>query len=257
MFSIAYPVTMSAPLDRFSGHAADYARYRIDYPAELYDFILTDVSGRQAAWDCATGNGQVAVALASYFEQVTATDLSENQLANAVKRPNITYQVATAEVASFADERFDLVTVGQALHWFDVPVFHANVQRVLKPKGIIAEWGYGLNQVSEPIDALVRAIYSEVVGPFWDPMRLHVETEYRNLPFDFGGVKHASFTARREWPVDWFMNYLRTWSAVQAFRKQHGYDPIDQFERQFHALWGAGHREVRFPIFLRLGRKKA
>lgn len=247
---------MSVPLDRFSGHAADYARYRIDYPADLYDFILTYVPGRQAAWDCATGNGQVAAALAAHFKQVTATDLSENQLVNAVKQPNITYQVATAEAAPFADQHFDLVTVGQALHWFNVPEFHAHVRRVLKPKGIIAEWGYGLNQINEPIDALVRFIYSEVVGPFWDPMRLHVENEYRNLPFDFAEVKQAHFTARREWPVDWFMNYLRTWSAVQAFRKQHGYDPIDQFEDQFRVLWGPGLREVRFPIFLRLGQKK-
>ena len=247
---------MSVPLDRFSGHAADYARYRIDYPAELYDYVLSYVSGRQAAWDCATGNGQVAGALADHFEQVEATDLSETQLANAVKLPNITYQVATAEAAPFADERFDLVTVGQALHWFDVPVFHDTVQRVLKPKGIIAEWGYGLSEVSEPIDALIRYIYSEVVGPFWDPMRHHVENEYSNLPFDFAEVQHTRFTARREWPVDWYMNYLRTWSAVQKFRKQHGYDPIDQFEGQFRSLWGPDLREVRFPIFLRLGQKK-
>ncbi len=247
---------MSVPLDRFSGHAADYARYRIDYPGELYDYVLNYVPVRQAAWDCATGNGQVAGALADHFEQVTATDLSENQLVNAVKRPNITYQVVTAESASFANESLDLVTVGQALHWFDVPAFHATVQRVLKPNGIIAEWGYGLNQVSEPIDELVRFIYSEVVGPFWDPMRQHVETEYHHLPFDFAEVKHAQFTARREWPADWFMNYLRTWSAVQAFRKQHENDPIDQFEDEFNRLWGPDPREVRFPIFLRLGKRK-
>jgi hypothetical protein len=246
---------MSAPLDRFSGHAADYARYRIDYPTELYDFILTYVPARQTAWDCATGNGQVAVALAEYFDRVEATDLSENQLANAVKRDNINYQVATAENARFADESFDLVTVAQALHWFDVPAFHAVVQQVLKPNGIIAEWGYGINEVNEPIDKLVRHIYSDVVGPFWDPMRLHVETEYRNLPFEFAHVQHAQFVARREWPVDWYLNYLRTWSAVQAFRKQHGYDPIDPFEAEFRKLWGTGQRNVHFPIFLRLGAK--
>lgn len=246
---------MSVPLDRFSGHATDYARYRIDYPGELYDYILTNVPGRQAAWDCATGNGQAAVALANYFEQIEATDLSQRQLDNAVKRPNITYQVATAEAAPFADETFDLVTVGQALHWFDVPAFHTEAKRVLKPKGLIAEWGYGLNEVNAPIDALVRFIYSEVVGPFWDPQRRHIENQYANLPFDFAEVKHTQVTARREWLVEWYMNYLRTWSAVQAFRKQHGYDPIDQFDSDFRRLWGPGPREVRFPIFLRVGRK--
>ncbi|NID10271.1 class I SAM-dependent methyltransferase [Fibrivirga algicola] len=247
---------MSVPLDRFSGHAADYARYRIDYPDEVYDYVLTYVPGRQRAWDCATGNGQVAAALARLFEHVEATDLSERQLDNAVQLPTITYRVATAEAPPFADEQFDLVTVAQALHWFNVPVFHEEVQRVLKPNGIIAEWGYGLNQVTPPIDELVRFIYSDVVGFFWDPMRRHIETEYQHLPFDFAEVKQARFTAHRAWPVDWYMNYLRTWSAVQGFQKQHGYDPIDQFEPEFRQLWGTGDRDVCFPIFLRLGMKK-
>ncbi|MBO0934442.1 class I SAM-dependent methyltransferase [Fibrella aquatilis] len=243
------------PLDRFSGHAADYARYRIDYPGELYDYILAQVPTRQRVWDCATGNGQAAVALANYFEEVDATDLSGNQLANAPRRPNIDYQTAQAETPPFADDTFDLVTVGQALHWFDVPVFHAEVRRVLKPGGVIAEWGYGLNQVNAPIDALVRFIYTDIVGPFWDPMRRHVENEYRDLPFDFAQPRRARFIARREWLVEWYMNYLRTWSAVQAFRKKHGYDPIDQFADDLRRLWGPNPRDVRFPIFLRMGVK--
>lgn len=247
---------MSVPLDRFSGHAANYARYRIDYPGELYDYVLAQVPTRHAAWDCATGNGQVAVALANYFEQIDATDLSEEQLTNAVKRPNITYQQAVAEAAPFADESFDLVTVGQALHWFDVPTFHDEVQRVLKPNGVVAEWGYGLNEVNAPIDALVRFIYRDVVGPFWDPQRRHIETEYRHLPFEFADITHTHIIDRRNWLVEWYMNYLRTWSAVQGFRKLHGYDPIDQFDSDFRRLWGPIHREVRFPIFLRLGKRK-
>lgn len=247
---------MSTPFDRFSGHAADYARYRIDYPVDLYEYVLAYVPDRQTAWDCATGNGQVAGALATYFTQVEATDLSANQLANAIAYPNVTYRVATAEVSPFANEQFDLITVGQALHWFNVPAFHAEAGRVLKPNAIIAEWGYGLNEVAPAIDELVRFIYSDVVGPFWDPQREHIETEYQHLPFDFAQVRHDQFTAHREWPVDWYMNYLRTWSAVQGFRKQHGYDPIDQFESDFRRLWGGGHRHVSFPIFLRLGTKK-
>ena len=244
------------PLDRFSDHAADYARYRIDYPGELYDYILAQVPTRQRVWDCATGNGQAAVALANYFDEVDATDLSDKQLANAVRRPNIEYQTAQAEASPFADETFDLVTVGQALHWFDVPAFHQEVKRVLKPNGVIAEWGYGLNQVNAPIDALVRFIYTDIVGPFWDPMRRHIETEYRNLPFDFSQPRRARFVARREWLVEWYMNYLRTWSAVQAFRKKNGYDPIDQFADDLRRHWGPHPREVRFPIFLRMGVKK-
>ncbi|MEZ0608580.1 class I SAM-dependent methyltransferase [Fibrella sp. WM1] len=247
---------MASP-DYFSEHASIYARYRIDYPGELYDFLMANVPGRQTAWDCATGNGQAAVALSNYFEQVEATDLSLQQLQNATHRHNIHYQEATAEQAPFLDDTFDLITVGQALHWFDVPAFHVQAERVLKPNGVIAEWGYGLNEVTPAVDALLRYLYTNVLGPYWDPLRRHIETEYRDLPFPFKNVKEARFVARREWLVEWYMNYLRTWSAVQAFRKRNGYDIIDQFDGDFRRAWGTqGTREVRFPIFLRLGMKK-
>ena len=66
-------------LDRFSAQAADYARYRIDYPTALYDWLLPQVTGCERAWDCATGNGQVAAVLADHFVRVDATDLSAKQ----------------------------------------------------------------------------------------------------------------------------------------------------------------------------------
>ena len=105
-------------LDRFSAQAVAYARFRIDYPAALYEWLLPLVPGRQRAWDCATGNGQVAVVLAAYFAEVEATDLSANQLGQAPVRSNIHCQVARAEHTPFSGRAFGLITVGQAVHWF-------------------------------------------------------------------------------------------------------------------------------------------
>lgn len=51
--------------DNFSRQSASYAKYRPGYPPELFDFILSHVKGREAAWDCATGNGQAANQLAA------------------------------------------------------------------------------------------------------------------------------------------------------------------------------------------------
>jgi hypothetical protein len=159
-------------LDRFSAQAAQYARYRIDYPSELYAWLLPQVAGRLRAWDCATGNGQVAAVLAQHFQEVEATDLSANQLAQAPALPNVHYQVATAEHTPFPDERFDLITVAQAVHWFDLPAYHTEVRRVSGPGTVLAEWGYGLVQIGEPaLDALVLHFHNETVGPYWDANR--------------------------------------------------------------------------------------
>jgi ubiquinone/menaquinone biosynthesis C-methylase UbiE len=240
-------------LDLFSGHADIYARYRIDYPDALYDFVLSFVTERGAAWDCATGNGQVATALARYFDQVDATDLSETQVAQAPALPNVRYQVSQAEKTPFAEAQFDLVTVGQALHWFDVAAFHREVRRVLKPGGVIAEWGYAINTVSPEVDMLVNEFYNNTIGSYWNSMRQHVENQYAELPFDFANPQHADFTVERYWTAEWFLNYLRTWSAVQKYIGVNGYDPVDTLTESINTAWGPGERLVQFPVFLRLG----
>ncbi|MBD0332997.1 MAG: methyltransferase domain-containing protein, partial [Chitinophagaceae bacterium] len=83
--------------DLFSKQSEYYAKYRPAYPPELYEYILDFVQERNVAWDCATGNGQAAVALAGYFKKVVATDISEAQIKNAVQKDNIEYHVCPAE----------------------------------------------------------------------------------------------------------------------------------------------------------------
>ncbi|QJW88932.1 class I SAM-dependent methyltransferase [Spirosoma taeanense] len=242
------------PIDRFSGHADLYAQYRIDYPAELYDFILSGTAGRQAAWDCATGNGQVAGALAHSFSSVKATDISESQLARAIQHPNIQYQLSPAEQTPFADQTFDLVTVAQALHWFDVHAFHAEVRRVARPGATIAEWGYGLASLGADLDPILLDFYRNRVGPYWDPQRKHIDDAYTTLPFPFADAQRAEFIVQRTWSLERFLNYLRTWSAVRQYIHENEEDPVTELGRAIATHWHAVEREIRFPVFLRMGK---
>ncbi|MGA0555467.1 class I SAM-dependent methyltransferase [Larkinella sp. VNQ87] len=244
-----------ATLDRFSGHADLYAKYRIDYPPELYAYLLARVPNRRKAWDCATGNGQVAGVLATPFEQVEATDISAQQLENAVQQPNIRYTVCPAEQTPFADESFDLITVAQALHWFDAEAFHREVWRVAKPGAVVAEWGYAGAQINPTIDPDFLHFYEEIIGPYWDENRRHVEDHYARIPFPFEAVEQHEFTIYRHWTLDRFLNYIRTWSSVQKYLRQHGADPVLSLAEDLEPLWGPAEREVRFPVFLRSGIK--
>lgn len=241
-------------LDRFSSQADLYARYRIDYPAELYQWLLPQVPGRGRAWDCATGNGQVAAVLAEHFAQVAATDISAAQLAQAAQRPNITYQISPAEHTPFAAASFDVVTVAQALHWFDMDAFNAEVRRVLRPGGVVAEWGYNLLRISPELDPLVRRFHDDTMRPYWDDNRWHIVDEYARLPFPFAQVQTARFAVRRQWSAEWLLNYLRTWSSVANYRRQHQQDPVLLIADELTQLWGPGEREVVFPVFARAGR---
>jgi len=152
--------------DHFSKQASDYAKFRPQYPPELFKYLGAIAPQRKLAWDCGTGNGQAAVALASVFERVIATDASEAQIANAEAHARVEYRVAPAETSGIESDTMDLVMVAQALHWFDLDRFYAEVKRVLKPNGIIAASAYNLLKIAPAIDEIVNRYYYEIVGPF-------------------------------------------------------------------------------------------
>ncbi|KUG06463.1 class I SAM-dependent methyltransferase [Solirubrum puertoriconensis] len=242
-----------APLDRFSNQAEQYAQFRITYPAELYEFLLEMALGRKAAWDCGTGNGQVAVDLAAHFSRVEATDISEKQLMYAAQRANVHYHVCAAEQPPFPDNTFDLITTAQALHWFDAAAFHREAQRVAKPGATIAEWAYGLVKIGEPLDALISRFYRDIVGPYWDEHRRHIDDSFARIPFPFAAVAHQNFETRQLWSAERFLQYLQTWSSVYLYQKKTGENPVDLIAQALRQLWGEDKRKVCFPIFLRAG----
>src|SRR5579872_408577 len=130
--------------DHFSGVANRYADFRPTYPAALFDYLATLVPKDSTVWDCACGNGQAAVDLAARFDHVIATDASKEQIASAEPNPRIDYRVAPAEQSGLPDQSIGLVTVAQAIHWFDFDKFYAETKRVLRSGGVIAVWAYGI-----------------------------------------------------------------------------------------------------------------
>lgn len=242
--------------DNFSTQAAQYARFRPAYPAALYDFLLAQTPGRSAVWDAATGNGQVAAALVGIFARVYATDISARQLEQAVPHPDIRYAVGAAEQTDFPDAAFDLVTAAQAAHWFDFDRFYPEVKRVLKTGGLLALWGYGLLRTEDAaVDRWLDHFYREVVGPYWDAERRHVDAAYRTLPFPLEELAAPAFDMPYHWQGGHFAGYLGTWSAVQHYRKARGEDPVAARADELNDLWPADKMlEVRFPVFLRAGR---
>ncbi len=243
--------------DHFAPVAASYADFRPTYPRELFAWLATLTPRRDLAWDCAAGSGQASVDLAGYFAQVVATDASRAQIDAAVPHPRIDYRVAPAEASGLAAASVDLVTVAQALHWFDLPAFYAEVRRVLRPDGALAVWSYGVLAVEgKAIDALVQRFYHETVGPYWPPERAHVESGYRTLPFPFAEVDAPPFAMETVWTLPQLLGYFRSWSATARFIAAHGRDPVADLAGQLEPLWGenTSGRQVTWPLALRVGR---
>jgi SAM-dependent methyltransferase len=242
--------------DHFSGHATDYAKYRPGYPPELFDWLSSLSVDHDLAWDVGTGNGQAAAKLAEAYAQVIATDPSAEQIRNVTTHPRVIYQVSPAEQSDLADASVDLVTVAQAIHWFDFDRFYAQVKRVLKPSGAIAVWTYTLNNVSTAVDSVVRYFYNDVVGAYWPRERKYIEDQYRNIPFPFAEIKAPHIAMTTHWSYTDYMCYLRTWSATQRYIKANEKDPIELIRQPLLEAWGSPEQllTVHWPLHVRAGR---
>lgn len=240
--------------DNFSVQSAAYAQFRPTYPQELYDFLFSLVLQQNTAWDCATGNGQVARILAKDFDQVFATDISENQLKHAVQKENISYLLQSSDKSTFPDATFDLITVAQAIHWFSFDDFYAEVKRTLKPAGIIAVFGYGVMRINAQVDPVIHKLYKGILGGYWDEERKYIDEGYLSIPFPFQEFSVPQLSIQTTWNFDQLIGYLNTWSALQHYKKANNSSPLTALMSELESAWGTGDKEVNFPILLRVGK---
>ncbi|MBZ0104124.1 MAG: class I SAM-dependent methyltransferase [Sulfuricella denitrificans] len=246
--------------DHFSAVAADYASFRPEYPAGLFAWLARMAPDRKLAWDCAAGSGQATLALTEHFDRVVASDASPAQIAAARPHPAVEYRVATAEASGLPDSSAGLITVAQALHWFDLEKFYAEAQRVLMPRGILAVWSYGINSMGDTdIDHTVQAFYSGTVSAYWPPERILVESGYRTLPFPYPEMLPPPFAMEAAWTLPELLGYFRSWSATARFIAERGHDPIPGLGKKLQPLWGNPNtrRKIRWPLSTRIGRKPA
>jgi SAM-dependent methyltransferase len=243
--------------DHFSSQSSHYQRYRPRYPDALFTWLAQQAPQHTLAWDCATGNGQAAQALADHFDKVIATDASANQIAQCPPHSGVEYRVAHAEQSGLADASVDLITVAQALHWFDQAAFFNEAWRVLKRYGVLAVWSYNLLSINPQIDAIVNHYYHDVVGPFWPPERRVVEQGYAPLPTPFREIDVPTFAMSTQWNLDDLLGYLGTWSASVYYAKAHQQDPLEQVCDALTQVWGAPEQRypAQWPLQFRVGIK--
>ena len=242
--------------DHFTPLAQHYAAFRPAYPEALFDWLASLAPQHRVAWDCGAGSGQATAPLAARFGHVVATDISAAQLAAAPPLPHVEYRVASAEASGLPDHSVDLVTVAQAMHWFDLPRFHAEVRRVLQPQGVIAVWGYNRLLLGDTaLQQVLDGLYENTLGAYWPPERAHVENGYRDLPFPWDRIDAPRFTLQQSWTREQLLGYLRSWSAVGRFIADRGYDPVDEVAVALSALWPQGmQRSVEWLLFIYAGR---
>ncbi|KAI4341235.1 hypothetical protein MLD38_025983 [Melastoma candidum] len=257
--------------DYFLKQAKQYALARPNYPPELFRFIASKTPIRDLVWDVGTGSGQAAQSLAEIYKNVVATDTSPKQLEFAPKLPNIRYE-HTSPVLSMLEfqekvapvpSSLDLITIAQALHWFDLSEFYQLAKWALKkPDGVIAAWCYTVPEVDGAVDEVFGRFYAGS-RPYWDPARKLVDDRYSTVDFPFEPVSGLDntgpvrFVTEREMDIDDFFTYIRSWSSYQTAKEQ-GVEMLnEEVVEEFKAAWNADglvQKSIKYPVYLRIGR---
>jgi SAM-dependent methyltransferase len=129
------------PTQRFSSRVENYVKYRPTYPQAVVE-VLTRECGLTPASiiaDLGSGTGLLAQLFLANGNRVLGIEPNQ-EMREAGERllahdPNFISVDGTAEATSLPNACVDIVTAGQAFHWFDIAAARAECQRILKPGG--------------------------------------------------------------------------------------------------------------------------
>jgi SAM-dependent methyltransferase len=172
--------------------------------------------------------------------------------------PRVSLAVEPGESTALLDASVGLVAVAQALHWFDLPAFFAECDRVLAPGGLLAAWGYGDFDPPPGMEEAFAAFRRDIAGD-WPLGRSLVDAHYAVFDWPFERCEAPVLALEVAWPFERAMAYLSSYSSVVRHRARTGVDPVERHRAALAAAWGdpSATRTIRWPLFVHLRRKSA
>jgi len=245
------------PENWFARGGQAYARFRPDYPVELAQFLAKIAPASDRAVDVGCGNGQLTVQLAACFDEVIGVDPSADQIASAPTHPHVRYICTPAEkiAVTLPARSASLITAAQAAHWFDLPAFYAQAQKIAADNAVIALISYGVLRLPAEFQDRFSRFYHDEIGPYWPPERKLVDGGYRDLSFPFPEAAAPKLEIQRTWELAEFLGYVSTWSAVKRLDTAGQSGSLANFAQDISQLWGDPTQKhpVSWPINMRVG----
>lgn len=202
---------MQKPTERFTQTVSDYLKYRPSYPPEVLQVLKKDCGLKKTDTiaDVGSGTGFLAKPLLEEGNVVYGVEPNAAMRSAAAyylqEFPNYHMIDATAEATTLADHSIDIITVGTAFHWFDIPNTKIEFQRILKPDGwVVLAWNVrdiGKSKLLREYEDLIikygtdykdtNAIrFDKVeVEDFFKPNEMHVAVFPHKQVFDLEGLQ--------------------------------------------------------------------
>lgn len=205
------------------GHAADeFQRYRPDYPAALYDRVLSAIpeERRDRAMDLGAGTGIVTAHLFRHFREVIAVEPDVGMASKIAELlPGVMIRNVTAEDCVQPPDTVDLISIANALHWMNDQRVFANARSWLRAGAVLAIFDRPLPKAGSAIDAITLG---ELRGP-WKPHRdprlkrdLNWETQVRAAS-GFRVLEQTKFPYTVEMSPSDYVGFWRSTSYGSAY----------------------------------------
>lgn len=159
------------PVERFSGRETAYARYRPHYPQAVITALAAEfgLTPQDVVADIGSGTGISSMLFLGNGNPVFGVEPNAEMRGAAAEAlaefPRYTSVAGRAEATALATASVDLVTAGQAWHWFEPVATRREFARILRPpRRVSLFWNTRLAE-SSPLmheyDALVRRFSSD------------------------------------------------------------------------------------------------
>jgi len=231
---------MTDSTERFSGRVEDYARYRPAYPPELLDFIRRecDLTEDTVVADVGSGTGILAQLFLDNGNRVIAVEPNDEMrragewlLSEYGRFESVT---GTAEATTLPPSSVDLITAGQAFHWFDPAPARKEFASVLRPGGrVVLVWndrrkhGAPFQEAYERLLETYATDYAEVEHGRKGSLE-NIRSFFAPNP-----TNTATFGNRQVLDYDGLLGRLRSSSYVPAEGQPGRREMIDELERIF------------------------
>ncbi|CAR31107.1 ZYRO0E10032p [Zygosaccharomyces rouxii] len=276
--------------------AKSYSSSRPSYPDEFYRVIDEyHVGARNRLIDVGCGPGVATFQLADKlkpFNQIFGTDISNTMVERArgrkgenfEKYEGVNFEVSPGDDFSFLkgpDNKCDMVTAVQCVHWLDFDSFQKSVAAVLREGGTFVIWGYADPIFPEypKLDALLDdfSYGPDHLGPYWESGRqilrnllrdLHLNTElftdFQEACFNIDYIRSNQtdpLLIKRTITLAQFQDYLKTWSAFHSWKKSHSQERditegfVDRVQQLYPHLTKRSKFQVVWKSFYKLCRK--
>lgn len=234
------------PTGRFSSRVDDYLRYRPSYPAEIVPLLEREcgLTTNSLIADIGSGTGFLAKLFLDFGCRVIGIEPNREMREAGdhflASYPTFSSRDACAENTELPDSSVDLVSAGQAFHWFDLAAARAEFRRILRPpKWVALIWNerevtgdflHGYEETLHRFAPEYKTIDHRQVGP-----------DQMNAFFGAGNWKLASFPNAQEFDLAGLEGRLRS----SSYAPQSGdprYEPMIAELRQLFEAHQANGR---------------